>query len=95
MGAPRGSDARFYGRIRVWNIEDGKQLQTLRGHKRTTGSIAFNPDSQFLTSTGADGKVRQWKMPPRNYGWLWLLSAGGLAILIYWQRADLINSINH
>ena len=66
VGAPRWSDARYYGRIRVWRIEDGKQLATFRGHKRRTTSIVFSPDGKFLASTGWDGKVRFWKMPPRN-----------------------------
>ena len=90
VGAPRWSDARFYGRIRVWRIEDGKQLATFRGHKRRTTSIVFSPDSKFLASTGWDGKVRFWKMPPRNYSWLWLFGAGGLAALVYWQRGQII-----
>ncbi|GAB4227584.1 MAG: hypothetical protein Kow0049_07870 [Stanieria sp.] len=91
VGAPRiVSDARFYGRIRVWRIEDGKQLSTFRGHKRRTTSIVFSPDSKFLVSTGWDGKVRFWKMPPRNYSWFWLFGATGLATLVYWQRASLM-----
>ena len=95
VGAPKlVSDARFYGRIRVWRIADGKQLATFRGHKRRTSKLVFSSDSRFLASTGADGKVRLWRMPPRNYGWLWLLSAGGLSALIYWQRTDLMNLIN-
>ena len=83
---PDASNARFYGRIRVWRIEDGKQLATFRGHKRRTTSIVFSPDSRFLASTGWDGKVRFWKMPPRNYSWLWLFCAAELAAIVYWQE---------
>ncbi|MDJ0594392.1 MAG: hypothetical protein QNJ72_31195 [Pleurocapsa sp. MO_226.B13] len=95
VGAPRWSDARYYGRIRVWRISDGKQLQTFRGHKRRTSKLVFSPDSKYLASTGGDGKVRFWKMPPRNYSWLWLLIGGGLAALIYWRRNNLVDWINH
>ena len=91
VGAPRWSDARYYGRIRVWRIADGKQLPTFRGHKRRTSKLAFSLDSKFLVSAGADGKVRFWKMPPRNYSWLWLFGAAQLAAIVYWQRARLIN----
>ena len=95
IGAPRWSDARFYGRIRVWRIADGKQLATFRGHKRQTNSIVFSPDSRFLASTGWDGKVRFWRMPPRNYSWLWLLSAAGLAAILYWRRTELASWIDN
>ena len=95
VGAPKPSKARFYGRIRIWCIEDGKQLQTLRGHKYRTDNVVFVPDSQLLASTGADGKVRFWKMPPRNYSWLWLFGAGGLAALVYWQRTELISWLDN
>ena len=71
------------------------QLSTFRGHKRRTYGIIFSPDSKFLVSTGADGKVRFWRMPPRNYSWLWLLGAAGLAVLIYWQRTSSISWIDN
>ena len=94
VGAPRWSDARYYGRIRVWRIEDGKQLATFRGHKRRTTSIVFSPDSKFLASTGGDGKVRFWKMPPRNYSRFWIFGGICFAALVYWQRTSLINWIS-
>ena len=94
VGAPRASKARFYGRIRVWRIEDGKQLQTLRGHKYRTDNVVFVPDGKFLTSTGADGKVRFWKMPPRNYSRFWIFGGICFAALVYWQRTSLINWIS-
>ena len=94
VGAPKWSDARYYGRIRVWRIEDGKQLPTFRGHKRRTSRLVFSPDSKFIASTGADGKVRFWKMPPRNYSRFWIFSGICFAALVYWQRTSLINWIS-
>ena len=95
VGAPKlVSDARFYGRIRVWRIADGKQLATFRGHKRRTTSIIFSPDSKFLVSTGWDGKIRFWKMPPRNYSRFWIFGGICFAALVYWQRTSLINWIS-
>ena len=94
IGAPRWSDARYYGRIRVWRIEDGKQLQTFRGHKRRTSGLVFTPDSQLLTSTGADGKVRFWKMPPRNYSWFLMFGGLSLTALVYSRRSELISLLN-
>ena len=94
VGVPRGSDARFYGRIRVWRIEDGKQLATFRGHKRQTYGITFSPDGKFLVSTGADGKIRFWKMPPRNYSRFWIFGGICFAAFVYWQKTSLINWIS-
>ena len=54
----------------------------------------FSPDSKFLASVGEDAKVRWWRIPPRNYSWLWLLGAAGLAALVGWQRMDLIHWIS-
>lgn len=82
-----------HGRIRLWRMEDGKQLQTLRGHRKGSSALVFSPDGKFLASTGADSKVRFWKMPPRNYSWLWLLGTAGLTVLICWRRNVLINWI--
>ena len=94
VGAPRWSDARYYGMIRVWRVEDGKQLATFRGHKHRTSKLVFSPDGKFLTSTGADGKVRFWRMPPRNYSKFWIFCVVGLAGFVYWRRTYLIGWIN-
>ncbi|MEO1673523.1 MAG: hypothetical protein AAFR77_22555 [Cyanobacteria bacterium J06631_2] len=94
IGAPRPSKARFYGRIRLWRIEDGKQLQTLRGHKYRTDNVVFMPNSQLLTSTGADGKVRFWKVPSRNYSWFLMFGGLSLTALVYSRRSELISLFN-
>ena len=75
-------------------MEDGKQLQTLRGHRKGSSSLVFSPDSKFLASTGGDGKVRFWKMPPRNYSRFWIFGGICFAALVYWQRTSLINWIS-
>ncbi|MGV2827949.1 WD40 repeat domain-containing protein [Myxosarcina sp. GI1(2024)] len=95
VGAPRFSfKPKSYDRIRIWRIEDGKQLQTLRGHKSSIHSMTFSPDSKFLVSIGGDGKIRFWRMPPRNYFWLWFLGVFSIATLIYWQGNNLISWLN-
>ena len=71
-------------------LQMANSLQQFRGHKRRTTSIVFSPDSRFLASTGWDGKVRFWKMPPRNYSWLWLFCAAELAAIVYWQRGQIM-----
>ena len=83
-----------HGRIRLWRMEDGKQLQTSRGHRKGSSALVFSPSGDFLASTGRDNTIRFWKIPPRNYSWLWLLGVTGLATIIYWQRAYFIDLIN-
>ncbi|WP_171815453.1 WD40 repeat domain-containing protein [Stanieria cyanosphaera] len=83
-----------HGRIRFWQVDNGQPMQTLRGHKGGTYTLAFTPDGKLLASAGRDGTIRFWLMPPRNYNWLWLLGAGGLITLGYWQRAYLIRWLN-
>ena len=84
----------LFSRIRIWNTENGRLIKTFVGHKKGINAIAFSPNGKWLVSAGKDSTIKLWRMPPRNYGWLWLLGAGGLAVLVYWQRNNLTNWIN-
>ena len=61
-----GISKAFFGQIRIWNLEDKRQIATLRGHRKGTNTIAFSPNSKLLASTGKDNKIRFWQMPPHN-----------------------------
>ena len=93
-GIPPSRPKASHGRIRVWNTENRRLVATLRGHKRTTNAIAFSPDGSLLASAGQDSTIKFWRMPPRNYGWLWIFGGIGFAALIYWQRNDLVAWLN-
>ena len=43
----------------LWDVETGKQVRTLEGHKRTVLGVAFSPDGRLLAS-GAGEKVILW-----------------------------------
>ena len=73
----------FFSRIRIWNIENGRLIKTIVGHRKGINAIAFSPDGKWLASAGKDSTIKFWRMPPRNY-WIWLLAAGGLAVLVYY-----------
>ena len=48
--------------IRIWNIEEGKCIQTLDGgHKSSVVTLAFSPDGKYLASSGKDRRLCIWK----------------------------------
>lgn len=75
----------FLSRIRIWNVETGRPIKTIAAHRKGINTIAFSPNGKWLASAGRDSRVKLWRMPPINYR-IWLLSAGGLATLVYWCR---------
>ena len=47
--------------LRIWNIEDGTQTHTLRGHTNSLIATEFDPVNFQIVSTAADG-VRVWDL---------------------------------
>ena len=48
--------------IRIWNIEQGKCIQTLNGgHKSSVVTLAFSPDGKYLASSGKDRRLCIWR----------------------------------
>ncbi len=45
--------------IRIWRVQDGTLLNTLKGHTDEINAVAFFPNS-ILASTADDGTVRLW-----------------------------------
>ena len=48
------------GVIRIYEIDSGALIQTLRGHTSWVQEARFHPDGQRLVSTSWDGTVRLW-----------------------------------
>jgi WD40 repeat protein len=46
--------------VHLWQLIDGQELFTLKGHSNWVLSLAFSPDSQLLASAGEDGKIKLW-----------------------------------
>ena len=45
--------------VRIWNVQTGRQMQILRGHKLPVAALAFSNDGRSLTSVSGDA-VKVW-----------------------------------
>ncbi len=50
------------GVIRIWKLESGEELSTLKGHKDEALCLAISKDGKQLLSGGADETVRLWNL---------------------------------
>lgn len=48
------------GQIHLWQMADGKNLLTFKGHEGVVWTVAFSPDGQTLASGGHDGLIKLW-----------------------------------
>ena len=48
--------------IKVWNLEDGTNIATLSGHKRSVWDVKISPDNDLLISASADKTIRVWSL---------------------------------
>ena len=53
-----------YHLIHVWDVETGKHLNTLTGHRGGVRSLAYSADGMILVSGSLDGTMLVWKMAP-------------------------------
>jgi WD40 repeat protein/uncharacterized caspase-like protein len=48
--------------IKIWEADTGRELFTLRGHKKSIRDLAFSPDSKLLASAGQDADIKLWSV---------------------------------
>jgi len=75
--------------IKLWDVESGKLLQTLKddpqteqreGHRSEVLGISFSPDGQLLASAGEDNKVILWKFDGQRLAYLKPIDAHDQAV---------------
>jgi WD40 repeat protein/uncharacterized caspase-like protein len=50
------------GTIRLWSVNEGQELQVLKGHDKGINELSFSPDGSTLASASADNTVRFWNI---------------------------------
>ena len=57
VSGSEGSD-----KMRVWDLESGRELQTLFGHRGFVVAVAVTPDGGRTVSASGDGTLKVWEL---------------------------------
>ena len=50
------------GKIRLWDVETGKLVKTIKAHRGSIWDLSFSPDGSSVLSGGMDNRVRRWNL---------------------------------
>jgi WD40 repeat protein len=54
------------GEVKLWDVNTGKELRTLKGHSFAVSSLAFPPGGKILASGSMDGTIKLWDVTSGN-----------------------------
>ncbi len=46
--------------VKLWNVQTGKEIETLKGHNNDVLGVSFSPDGQTIASGSRDRTVKLW-----------------------------------
>jgi len=52
----------FDGTVMLWDVVEGRRLDTIRGHEFMLYCVAFDPGGHTLFTGSADGIVNRWEL---------------------------------
>jgi WD40 repeat protein len=52
------------GEVKIWDVQTGQEVCTLRGHTETVFGVSFSPDGRRLATSSDDGTVKIWDGTP-------------------------------
>lgn len=50
--------------VRIWDVQTGKLVERLKGHRDSVYSVAFTPDGRGLVSGSLDKTLKYWDIQP-------------------------------
>jgi WD40 repeat protein len=48
--------------VRLWDVNSGKEIQTLKGHTSRVNRVSFSPDGKTLASASDDSTIILWNL---------------------------------
>jgi WD40 repeat protein len=59
LAAAGGSPGQF-GEIKIWNVAERREVQSIRGHRDNIFAVAFSPDGRLLATCSYDRMIKLW-----------------------------------